>query len=769
VIDQSLTSQPDARAYRLLQAELVAARNLFDRQVRQLTRLNALGLETTRRTDPRPVAETFAEAVVEVLDTGLGAVWVLDPTEASSSSFHVVGAVVPEPGWAGAAAAVASLAPGRRAVAVRDLPPGLLRGVDLYDVMVCPAVDRSGQVVAVLLSAHTSATAGMDDPPGAETLEVLELLAERCAAQVDTSRDWRVISDQVALLAGSEQRLERVLRGTNDGWWDWDPRGGRCTLSARWLEMLGHPDPRTTTVEGFWHTSVHGEDAPAFLDQLDAALARGPDSLSTELRLRRVDGTFLPVLVRGTVTRDESGAVTRFAGSILDLSERKRFEEYVERLAYIDPLTDLPNRRLLLDRLAESLRRASATGVRCGLLMVDLDRLKVLNDERGHAAGDELLQEVARRLRESVRTNDTVARLGGDEFVILLDGLPTSESHSWELARGVAAKVLEAVDAPYVMSGGVHRSSASIGVVVSPSAPTTPEALLHRADLAMYEAKAGGRDRVEVYARDLESRAGRRVGIEERLRREFDEDLLSIGYRAVRDIDGALIGVDAALRWASGEELTVADHSAVAGRSELIAALGRWAVRAVATEIGGCDSTLPAGVRVSVRVPTHHVMHLRFLDGITHALEDVGCGLDRVRVLVLADTVAELRGTLAERMEELTARGLAFSLLGFGTGACSLQDLQLLPVDEVRVSAGLLLGEGSRSVTVARAVLDLCSQLGIRVVAEGITDGAQRDRATAEGVRVLVGDDTAPMADSILALLGADDLAPTVARPGGRA
>jgi diguanylate cyclase (GGDEF)-like protein/PAS domain S-box-containing protein len=752
VSDQPLLSEPDARAYRLLQADLVATRNLLDRQVRQLTRLNALSTRLDRSEADSSTSEAFAEAILDVLDTGFGAVWVLEEAGPDAAGFHAVGAPVPEPGWSSAAAAVARLVHGPRARSLRELPTGMLRGVDLYDVMVCGAVDRVGRTVAVLLAAHTAATTGMDDPPGAETLEVLGLLAERCATYIDARRDWALISGQMGQLQASEQRLDRVLRGTNDGWWDWDTRGGRCTLSARWFEMLGHPDPRTTTVDGFWHASVHEDDRAGFLDRLDEALARGPDTLTAELRLVRLDGTALPVLLRGTVSRDERGAVTRFAGSVLDLTERKRLEEDVQRMAYIDALTDLPNRRLLLDRLAESIRRSAATGVRCGLLMVDLDHLKALNDHRGHAAGDELLREVARRLRGAVRTTDTVARLGGDEFVILLDAMPSSEGHARELAASLAGDVLAALDEPYALTAGVHRTTASIGVAVSTRDATTPEVLLHRADVAMYEAKSGGRARVEVYGTELESRAGQRASIQDRLARQFAEDRIRLGYRAVLDADGAVAGVDALMRWDDGSEITVSELTAVAGRNDLIASLGRWAVTEVAEEVAGWTSGNRDGVRVSVRVPAHHVLYPRFVDSLADALDSVGGGLERIRVNVLAEEVTEVRAALADRMAEQSDRGLRFSLLGFGAGSCSLMDLQALPVDEVRVPAALLAADGGRAPVVAAAVLDLCAGLGVRVVAEGVDDPASRAALHDRGVRYVQGDAVAPWVDSLVEL-----------------
>lgn len=323
----------DTSAYNLLQQQLITTRARLDRQVSQLTRLNQLSDRLLRRPDERPVAEVFAEAVVDVLDLALGAVWLLpDPAGGPGSTggphgqFAVFGAPVALDRWAPMGATLAerlAAIPTRGAVPLSPGDVALLPGPGLVDPIACRAVTRDGRCAAVVLAANTRQVAGMDVPEGDESRAFLVLLAEKLAAQIDSVADRHQIEDQLARLTESERQLGLVLRGSNDGWWDWDLRSNECLLSVRWQEMTGGLTDYPLRT-GFWTERIHPEDRPAFDEALAAALAGLVPGVEMEIRVLHAEGGEFPALVRGTVSMDAAGRPAHFAGSILDLTERKR-------------------------------------------------------------------------------------------------------------------------------------------------------------------------------------------------------------------------------------------------------------------------------------------------------------------------------------------------------------------------------------------------------------------------------------------------------------
>ena len=719
--------EEEARAHRLLQRELVTTRNRLDRQVRQLMRLNALSHDLGHHEHERPMVNTFAEAILDVLDVGFAAVWILDPrVDPDVPRFAACGAEVPDE-WRAAGADLDAILAGmrtHRAVALAEAVLTFLPGVQLYDVMAARSLNRDGSPVAVVLAAHTATTVGMDDPLGDEAREVLSLIAERCAEHLDTNRDWNTITSQVRQLRESEERLELVLRGTNDGWWDWDIVHGTCLLSARWQSMLHYPATGNLVRDRFWDSEVHDSDRASFAWLLEQALSGDGDGLETELRLRCHDDSYLPVLVRGTILRDDHGLPIRFAGSILDLSERKRHEAHVNQLAFYDALTELPNRRLLMDRLQQSLLSNARTGQASAVLMIDLDRFKTLNDTHGHAAGDQLLRSVADRLRASVRGHDTVARLGGDEFVVLLENLDGEPGEAARAAEHLAAKVLAALNEPYLLDVGVTHHSASVGVVVTDEPGLVVDTVLKRADVAMYEAKAAGRNAVRIFRPDMQYRVDQRTALETRLREGFEGGQLSMMYQAQVDTMGRLFGAEALMRWHpdDGEPVPPSLFIPVAEESGLIREIGLWSLHEVCRQVVAWRGRVPAGFRVAVNISATEFMNPEFITQVVEALELTGARGSELRLEITeANVVTDLK-VAADRINLLRSHGIEFALDDFGTGYSSLTYLRQLPVSEVKIDRSYVRRflSDRHDEAIMRAILTLCASLGIRVIAEGV-------------------------------------------------
>ena len=238
----------------------------------------------------------------------------------------------------------------------------------------------------------------------------------------------------------SEQRLSRVLKGANDGWWEWDITTGAMSCAPRWWRMLGYAEDELESSAAVWRRLTHPDDLTHVAEVLDTALAEGAESYEVECRMLHKSGHEVPVLSRAFIQRDESGRPVRISGTNMDLTERKEAERQIRELAFYDPLTRLPNRRLLLERLGRAMTASHRTHRHGALLFIDLDHFKTLNDTLGHDVGDRLLVSVADRLVANVRAGDTVARLGGDEFVVMLEGLAAVETEAATAAKLVCDK-----------------------------------------------------------------------------------------------------------------------------------------------------------------------------------------------------------------------------------------------------------------------------------------------------------------------------------------
>lgn len=732
---------PASAAYNLLQQQLITVRARLDRQVAQLIRLNQLSNHLLDRHDRRPVAEIFAEAIVDVLDVAVGAVWILPPIdEVARRSFATCGAAAVPDAWSTVGPALAARLPSSgKAVRLDADAVSLLPGLQLKHPLGCCCVGRDGKPTAVVVASNTAQTDSMFVSISEETIEMLAVLAEKCAAHIDNSVDRRVIERQVVDLRESQQQLELVLRGTNDGWWDWDITNDRCYLSARWLQMVGASQSNALTRQGFWLDRVHPEDGEAFGEQLQRAFVGADASMETEIRLRCEDDTYLPVLVRGTILRDGDGRPTRFAGTILDLTDRKRYEAHIHQLAFYDPLTELPNRRLLGDRLQQSLLARARTGQFTAVLMLDIDRFKWLNDTHGHAAGDQLLKMLARRLRELVRPYDTVARLGGDEFVVLLEQLGADPNHALATAQRVGGKILEAMNEPYTLSVGTVHHSVSIGVVLSVDGGSTVDGMLRAADVALYQAKQDGRNTLRIFHPDMQARVDVRSRLEGQLRSGFAEDLLHVRYQAQVDADGRLMSAEALMRWTQrdGSSVPPGDFIQVAEESGFIHTLGGWCLRTACEQMVRWRGRLPAGFRVAVNLSAPEFTRPDFPQRVLDTLAQTGALGTELRLEITERTVVQdLRATV-ERMRMLMNHGIEFSLDDFGSGNSSLTFLKKLPVQEVKIDQSYVrrILHHPNDAAIVRAILAMCNALDLRVVAEGVETHEQWTRLVDDGCR----------------------------------
>lgn len=429
---------------------------------------------------------------------------------------------------------------------------------------------------------------------------------------------------------------------------------------------------------------------------------------------------------------DETRRLTHWVAVGRDITERKTAEEKIQYLAFYDPLTQLPNRQHLLDRLNEAVGGAPGRGPSEGALMfIDLDNFKVLNDTLGHQKGDLLLQQVARRLRNCVAKGDLVARLGGDEFVVLLENTPEKPLDPLTAATVVSERILQALGEPYVLPGYLHHSTCSIGVTLFSKAPNNVSELLKQADLAMYQAKAAGRNAVRFFDPEMQAVATANAALAADLRQAWRENQMKIEYQPQVGADGRLIGVEALLRWQHPQRGTVhpAQFIPTAEETSLIIPIGHWVLEAACAQLAAWAqrpdrSHLSIAVNVSVR----QFRHPEFVAEVMACVRKAGVPPGKLKLELTESLLAEGLDLTVAKMSSLKDMGVRLSVDDFGIGYSSLSYLKRLPLDELKIDREFVkdLLTDANDAAIASTIIGLARSLGLDVIAEGVETEEQR-------------------------------------------
>jgi diguanylate cyclase (GGDEF)-like protein/PAS domain S-box-containing protein len=460
-------------------------------------------------------------------------------------------------------------------------------------------------------------------------------------------------------------------------------------------------------------------ERPAERAEIETTLQQSKTLNSIETELRRKTGGSLYVLQNLTLAGD------RIHMTVADISDRKRAEEQIEFHAYHDVLTHLPNRKLFTDRLSQNLTHARRSGKSLAVMFVDLDHFKSINDTLGHTAGDELLLEMARRLRDCVREDDTVARLGGDEFTIIL-----SELRHPEDAVKVAEKIIAAVQKPMSIGGMPIDVSASIGIALYPVDGNDPESLLRNADSAMYRAKESGRNTYQLCTDEMKGRALQRLSLETKLRRALQEEQLVLHYQPQISLtDGKVIGAEALLRWNDPERGWVFPGAfiPVAEESRLILPIGEWVLRTACAQMRewrdrGLD--LP---RLSINLSPRQFQQQDLVENVRRVLEETKLDAKALEIEITEGTAMANAEATIETLHALRELGCSISIDDFGTGYSSLSYLKRFPITCVKVDGAFVrdLTRNEGDAAIVSAVIAIARSLKLRVIAEGVENEEQ--------------------------------------------
>ncbi len=527
------------------------------------------------------------------------------------------------------------------------------------------------------------------------------------------------------LLARIQRRAfdaEKAIDSTDDGYWVLDSLGNFLDVNDAYCRMMGYERARLMTLSIADLESVATQ--AQIQQQIARIVAKGQERFET--RHRHYHGHWVDLEI--TVTAINAHRLVAF---LRDITRRKGSERRIQELAYFDSLTGLPNRHSLRDRIGQALLRSETTRYFGALLFVDLDNFKLINDTSGHAEGDRMLVEMAKRLGRSVREGDTVARMGGDEFVILMESLSHEPDMAGQLAWAIGEQCRLSLDEIFTLGDIEFRASASFGLALFQGAGLSSGELLKRADTAMYQAKATGRNRVVLFEQQMQQALTLRAQLEADLRRALHEQQLQLYYQPQVDARHRVTGAEVLLRWQHPERGLVRplDFIPIAEESGLILPIGAWVLESACRQLEVWQGhAATRDLQLAVNVSVQQFSHPDFVEDLTALLARHRFSPDLLKLELTESLVIRQLETVIARMHAIRALGVLLSMDDFGTGQASLASLRRIPIHQLKIDQAFVreLSDQPQDVAITAAIITLGETLGLEVIAEGVETEAQR-------------------------------------------
>jgi diguanylate cyclase (GGDEF)-like protein/PAS domain S-box-containing protein len=488
--------------------------------------------------------------------------------------------------------------------------------------------------------------------------------------------------------------------------------------------------------------SARHHDAAFFKDMWDSITRTG--NWQGEIWNQRKNGEQYIEWLTIAAVKNAAGEVINYVGTHSDISQRKAAEQEIQTLAFYDPLTGLPNRRLLRDRLERSLATSTRSGREGAVLFIDLDDFKYLNDTLGHDRGDLLLKQVAQRLGQCVREGDTVARLGGDEFVVILEELGQQALEAAARTEEIGNKMLARLREIYRIDGHEYQGTASIGATLFSDHRESIEQLLKQADLAMYRVKAMGRNAMRFFDPSMQAAVEIRSTLERELRVGLQSGQFLLYYQAQVDLEGRLTGAEALLRWQHPSRGLVMPGTFIplAEETGLIKPLGRWVLETACEQLAVWSRQHKTSRwTMAINVSAREFEQADFVQQVLAALERTGADPKLLKLELTESTLMRDIDAVISKMNALKERGVCFALDDFGTGFSSLSSLRRLPLDRLKIDQSFVARvlTDSSEAAIAKTIVAMAGSLNMGVIAEGVETRGQRDFLATAGCQSFQG------------------------------
>lgn len=471
-----------------------------------------------------------------------------------------------------------------------------------------------------------------------------------------------------------------------------------------------------------------------------------------EVLNKRKNGEEYPAWLTITAIKNKFNEVTHYVGCIDDISQKKARDEArdieIYNLAFYDPLTNLPNRRLLIERLADAMLKPDRARWIGALLFIDLDNFKMLNDTLGHDKGDDLLKQVSLRLLKSVRAGDSVSRFGGDEFVVVLDGLGRNYQEASAGARIIGDRILSEIGRPFDIGGCSHYSSGSIGLALFRGGEQSIDDLMKQADLAMYQAKSGGKNGMRFFDQEMQTSINERANLEKDMRDAIKENGFELHYQPQVDNLGNIIGAEALLRWNHKKMgyIPTSGFIRLAEETSLIIPLGGWVVEESCRQLSRWSkSEYMRDIILSVNVSAMQFRYSNFIGFVAECIKNHEVNPGKLKIEITESMLLNDVDEMISRMNLIKKTGVSFSLDDFGTGYSSLAYLKKLPLDQLKIDRSFVedVTTNSSGASIARAIIraiiTLASNMDLTVIAEGVETNEQKKLLIEEGCHLFQG------------------------------
>lgn len=548
---------------------------------------------------------------------------------------------------------------------------------------------------------------------------LLCLLSRLFAYRTQALETMRTMHKELIL---SEQRWKFALEGSGDGIWDWDIEHNQVIRSARWKSMLGLEDWELGPELEAWKERIHPDDVSRVISDLENYMNGETPQYINEHRLRCKDGSWKWILARGMVVDwAADGRPLRMVGTHTDISKLKASENLVWKQANFDQLTELPNRRMFYDRLAQEIKKSNRLNLPLALLFLDLDHFKEVNDTLGHDKGDQLLQEAARRIHHCVRDTDTVARLGGDEFIVIL-----SELEDLNSIDRIAQDILCKLSASFKLGEDIAFVSASMGITLYPTDAASIDDLLKNVDQAMYSAKASGRNRISYFTPSMQQAANQKMLITNDLRMALQGQQLQVHYQPVIHLpSGTIQKAEALLRWQHPERgmVSPAEFIPIAEDTGLIMEIGDWVFEQAMLQVKKWQQQRGAHFQISVnkspvQFKNDNSTHDHWLD----YMKQLGLAGQSLVVEITEGLLLDTSHNVSKKLLAFRDAGIQVALDDFGTGYSSLAYLRRFDIDYIKIDQSFVRNISTQpdDLALCESIIAMAHKLGLSVIAEGI-------------------------------------------------